>query len=158
MGTSNNIIIAAGGIVSRKGAQGPEIAVIHRSRYNDWSLPKGKPNAGESLEATALREVKEETGCDVKIAGFAGTIEYDVKGVPKVVFFWNMPVRAFHTGQRSYMPKNAIIPPIPATIQLPVEMPTVTSNAPAPSRNIRSKDEIGIFTSRLLASSSNMAR
>ena len=49
---------AAGGIVERDGL----IAVVHRPRYDDWSLPKGKLDRGESWEDAALREVREETG------------------------------------------------------------------------------------------------
>lgn len=90
MTAQNSVILAAGGIIRRKTPHGIEIAVIHRSRYNDWCLPKGKPEPGETLDATALREVKEETGCDVRLTSFAGTIDYLVTGVPKVVFFWNM--------------------------------------------------------------------
>lgn len=90
---SSNLIFAAGGIVWRKGARSREIAVVHRSRYNDWCLPKGKPDRPEeTLEATALREVKEEIGCEAKITTFAGAIDYIAKETPKVVFFWNMEV------------------------------------------------------------------
>lgn len=83
-------IFAAGGIVSRHTPHGPEVAVIHRSRYGDWCLPKGKPKEGESLVEAAIREVKEETGCDVHITSFAGCTYYKSKGTPKIVLFWNM--------------------------------------------------------------------
>ena len=53
---------AAGGVVVRDGADGPEVAVVHRPRYDDWSLPKGKLEPGEEWEQAALREVEEETG------------------------------------------------------------------------------------------------
>lgn len=88
------LILAAGGIVWKMGHTPAlrVIAVIHRARYNDWCLPKGKPATDESLESTALREVKEETGCEAKITNFAGTITYTVKDIPKVVFFWNMDI------------------------------------------------------------------
>ena len=46
----------------RDGADGPEVAVVHRPRYDDWSLPKGKLEPGEGWEQAALREVEEETG------------------------------------------------------------------------------------------------
>ena len=81
---------AAGGLLTRKTACGLEIAIVQRARYGDWSLPKGKPKEGESWEETALREVKEETGCDAKITCFAGTIQYKVECDAKIVFFWNM--------------------------------------------------------------------
>ena len=53
---------AAGGVVWRHGEGGVEIVVAHRPRYDDWSLPKGKLDKGESWEQAALREVEEEVG------------------------------------------------------------------------------------------------
>ena len=53
---------AAGGVVWRRGGDGIELAVAHRPRYDDWSLPKGKLDRGESWEDAALREVEEEIG------------------------------------------------------------------------------------------------
>ena len=84
--TSRERIRAAGGIVWRR----REVAIVHRKRYDDWTLPKGKAREGESLREAALREVKEETGCDATIRDLAGVLRYEVKGVPKVVVFWNM--------------------------------------------------------------------
>lgn len=77
-------------MIWRYSSHGKELAVIHRARYGDWTLPKGKIEPGESREEAALREVKEETGCEVTIQGFAGRTTYKVHGKPKVVFFWNM--------------------------------------------------------------------
>ena len=87
-------IQASGGLVWREGSHGRQIAVIHRSRYDEWALPKGKPEPGESLEATSLREVREETGIEAEIIGYAGATHYEVEGRPKVVHFWNMRVRS----------------------------------------------------------------
>jgi 8-oxo-(d)GTP phosphatase len=86
------LIFAAGGIVWKMTPEGRKVAVIHRSRYDDWSLPKGKLIGKESWEEAAIREVKEETGCDVLITGFAGTVSYQVKGTPKIVLFFTMEV------------------------------------------------------------------
>ena len=86
----NSLIQAAGGLVWRKKLFGIRIAVIHRSRYGDWCLPKGKPEGGETLKETALREVREEIGCSVRVAGFAGTTRHKVNGVMKIVSFWHM--------------------------------------------------------------------
>jgi 8-oxo-dGTP pyrophosphatase MutT (NUDIX family) len=86
------VIFAAGGLVWRGTPQGHEIAVIHRSRYGDWTLPKGKLEPEESLLEAAVREVREETGCQVRIATFAGAMGYEVRGVPKIVAMWNMEV------------------------------------------------------------------
>ena len=58
-------IRAAGAVLSRRGEQGDEVALIHRGRYNDWSLPKGKREPGEHVLETAVREVAEETGIRV---------------------------------------------------------------------------------------------
>ena len=55
-------ITAAGGVVVRREGRRNRIAVIHRPKYMDWSLPKGKLEKGESFEEAALREVREETG------------------------------------------------------------------------------------------------
>ncbi len=53
---------AAGGVVWRRGAGGIEVAVCHRPHREDWSLPKGKLDPGETWEEAALREVEEEIG------------------------------------------------------------------------------------------------
>jgi 8-oxo-dGTP diphosphatase len=80
-------IRAAGGVVRRDG----EIAVVHRPKYDDWSLPKGKLDPGESGEDAALREVEEETGVRCRLGRHVGRTEYvDSKGRPKVVDFWEM--------------------------------------------------------------------
>jgi 8-oxo-dGTP pyrophosphatase MutT (NUDIX family) len=86
------VIFAAGGIVWKETPEGRKVAVIHRSRYDDWSLPKGKLIGKESWEEAAVREVKEETGCDVQITGFAGSAMYQSKGVPKIVLFFTMEI------------------------------------------------------------------
>lgn len=88
---SNTAVIeAAGGIVWQETEEERKLALIHRHRYNDWTLPKGKLEPGESWKTAALREVREETGCEVELEGFAGSISYTMQGIPKVVLFWNM--------------------------------------------------------------------
>ena len=84
-------IAAAGGVVWRAaGDDAIEVAVVHRPRYDDWSLPKGKLEAGEHPLTAACREVVEETGLDV-VAGRRGpTTRYAVDGVPKRVDYWLM--------------------------------------------------------------------
>ena len=84
------VIQAAGGLLWRNNGSVREIAVIHRPHHNDWSLPKGKMEPGESWQATALREVREETGYLAKHESFAGSVSYTFNGVAKVVLFWNM--------------------------------------------------------------------
>ena len=55
-------VLAAGGVVVRGAGAAARIAVIHRPKYEDWTLPKGKLDPGEGFEQAALREVEEETG------------------------------------------------------------------------------------------------
>ncbi len=82
-------IEAAGGVVERDGL----IAVVHRRRYDDWSLPKGKLNKNESFERAALREVQEETGLSCQLAEELRPVSYtDNRGRPKTVRYWRMTV------------------------------------------------------------------
>ncbi len=82
-------IEAAGGVIIRDG----KIAVVHRDRYDDWSLPKGKLDAGESFEEAALREVREETGLECQLGRELEPVSYvDQKGRPKLVRYWLMEV------------------------------------------------------------------
>jgi 8-oxo-dGTP pyrophosphatase MutT (NUDIX family) len=67
---------SAGGVVYRRTEWGYDIVAVQRARHEDWSLPKGHIEAGESREQAALREVKEETGLDAKIVGELGEIVY----------------------------------------------------------------------------------
>jgi 8-oxo-dGTP pyrophosphatase MutT (NUDIX family) len=87
---SDNTIQAAGGVISRDTAEGREFLLVYRKRYGDWTLPKGKLKAGETPEEAALREVLEETGYEAEFVSFLGEVTYPVKGVPKLVRFWNM--------------------------------------------------------------------
>ena len=81
-------IKAAGGVVMRDGL----IAVVHRPRYDDWSLPKGKLDPGETFEQAALREVEEETGLRARLVQPVPPVHYDAHGRPKVVRYWLMSV------------------------------------------------------------------
>ena len=84
---------AAGGVVVRAGDDGVEVCVVHRPRYGDWTLPKGKLDPGETFEDAALREVREETGLRCSLARELGSTRYtDGKGRPKVVRYWLMEV------------------------------------------------------------------
>ena len=71
-----------------------KLAVVHRHKHNDWSLPKGKVDPGESWKKAALREVLEETGYIGKIRKYAGSISYLLDGKPKIVLFWHMDAEA----------------------------------------------------------------
>ncbi|MEZ5785643.1 MAG: NUDIX hydrolase [Xanthobacteraceae bacterium] len=82
-------ILAAGGIVFRQGAK-PRIAVVRLRSDKSWVLPKGKLDPGESALAAAKREVLEETGCEVSVHEFLGSMSYSVAGKIKIVQFWHM--------------------------------------------------------------------
>jgi 8-oxo-dGTP diphosphatase len=85
---------AAGGAVLRpRAGGGVEICVVHRPRYDDWSLPKGKLDRGETFEQAALREVLEETGLRCRLRQELEEVHYtDAKGRPKRVRYWVMDV------------------------------------------------------------------
>jgi 8-oxo-dGTP pyrophosphatase MutT (NUDIX family) len=85
------VIRAAGGVLRRDGL----VAVVHRPRRGDWSLPKGKLEAGEDDAAAALREVLEETGSRAVIEHDLGTVTYTVTdGRPKSVRYYLMTAGA----------------------------------------------------------------
>lgn len=89
-GQQPEFIFAAGGLLWREVPNGLQLLIVHRKRYDDWSLPKGKLDQGELWQQAALREVKEETNLEAKIDSFAGVVAYHHKTRPKVVLFWNM--------------------------------------------------------------------
>ena len=84
------IVRAAGGLLWRDGPSGPRVALVHRPKRDDWSLPKGKLDGDESWEQAALREVEEETACEGRIVGFAGAVSYLARRAPKIVLYWHM--------------------------------------------------------------------
>ena len=82
-------IYAAGAAVWRTDpTAGPEILLVHRPKYDDWSLPKGKLEKGEHPLACAVREVQEETGHRIRLDRPLPTQRYDVDGRPKEVYYW----------------------------------------------------------------------
>ena len=84
-------IIAGGGVVWRRNAQDViEMALVHRVRYDDWSLPKGKVEGEESIIACAYREIMEETGFAVRFGPQLGTYSYPVKEQIKHVTYWSV--------------------------------------------------------------------
>ena len=87
-----DVVRAAGGVVYRLDADGlPEVVLVHRPAYDDWSLPKGKLKPQERLETAALREVEEETGQTCLIDRCLGITRYiDRRGRDKVVWYWLM--------------------------------------------------------------------
>jgi 8-oxo-dGTP pyrophosphatase MutT (NUDIX family) len=87
------LVRAAGGLVTRPAGTGVEVLVVHRPRYDDWSLPKGKAEPGETDEETARREVEEETGYACALGEELTTVRYtDRRGRAKRVRYWRMTV------------------------------------------------------------------
>ncbi|MER6141016.1 NUDIX hydrolase [Streptomyces sparsogenes] len=84
------VIRAAGCVLWRRSARDgrPEIALVHRPRYDDWSHPKGKLKRGEDALHGAVREVREETGVRCVPGPELPTVRYPVKGRPKEVRYW----------------------------------------------------------------------
>ncbi len=83
-------IRAAGGVLWRERDGTVELAVVHRPKYDDWSLPKGKLDGSEDYLDAALREVREETGFTAQPLRELGDIRYLSNGRAKVVRYWDM--------------------------------------------------------------------
>ncbi|MBL1068556.1 NUDIX hydrolase [Streptomyces sp. 7-21] len=91
-GPGGGLVRAAGCVLWRRAPGAPggvEIALVHRPKYDDWSHPKGKLEAGETPEAAALREVAEETGMTCRLVTPLTTARYLVRGRPKEVSYWS---------------------------------------------------------------------
>lgn len=94
MTSEEDIIEAAGGVLWRPSNGGRQFAVIHRPRYDDWTLAKGKLDPGETHQQAAVREVAEETGYDVDLGPDLGEITYLHNARPKRVRYWGMRAAA----------------------------------------------------------------
>jgi 8-oxo-dGTP diphosphatase len=85
-------VIAAGGVVWRENRGSRQVLLVHRPRYDDWSLPKGKLNSNEHVLVAARREIEEETGQQVVLGPPLGIQRYDVRKnggtAPKLVHYW----------------------------------------------------------------------
>jgi len=90
-------VLAAGGIVLRRG-QSPRIAIVRLRKRDEWVLPKGKLDNGETARDAAEREVLEETGHDVTVHEFLGTLAYESGGRSKIVHYWRMEAE----GEQAY--------------------------------------------------------
>ncbi|GAA2620783.1 NUDIX domain-containing protein [Actinomadura fulvescens] len=84
----DDVIRAAGAVLWRNGADGPDVALIHRPKYDDWSFPKGKLKSGEHVLRAAVREVEEETGLVPRLGRRLPTSSYPKDGRTKRVDYW----------------------------------------------------------------------
>lgn len=87
---ASEAVLAAGAVLWRPNGEpsSPEVAIIHRPRYDDWSLPKGKVDPGETEPVTAVREVQEETGYSSHLGRRLATVSYPVEQGVKKVRYW----------------------------------------------------------------------
>ena len=86
---SRRDIIAAGAVVWRLNGRKVEVLLVHRPDYNDWSIPKGKLDNGEDIQAAAVREVEEETGVPIVLGQPLGTVSYkNGGGRRKIIQYW----------------------------------------------------------------------
>jgi 8-oxo-dGTP diphosphatase len=91
--SSTPLVRAAGGAVWRRVPAGVDVVLVHRPAYDDWALPKGKLEPGETDEQAALREVREESGLSCRLGTELPSTTYrDGQGRPKVVRYWAMTV------------------------------------------------------------------
>ena len=90
--SAERVVRAAGGVVIRhRPGREWQLLLVHRPRYGDWSLPKGKTDRGETDEAAALREVEEETGLRCRLGEEIAETHYrDGRGRAKIVRYWIM--------------------------------------------------------------------
>ena len=87
----DGVVRAAGGVVWRETDHGHEVLLVHRPKYDDWTIPKGKLDFDETDAEAALREVEEETGLQCVLGAEVTSISYvDRKGRPKIVRYWTM--------------------------------------------------------------------
>lgn len=90
-------ILAAGALLWRHADfDAIEVALVHRPRYDDWTLPKGKLDAGEHVLTCAAREIREETGVVAHFGPLLGEVTYDVEDESKTVTYWAARAVEFH--------------------------------------------------------------
>jgi 8-oxo-dGTP diphosphatase len=87
--SDTEVIQGAGVVLWRLNKKTTEIALVHRPKYDDWSLPKGKVESGEIHLSCAAREAGEETGFEVVLGPEIGTAKYLAEGTPKEVRYWS---------------------------------------------------------------------
>ena len=86
-------VLAAGAVLWRPGFHGTEIGLVHRPKYDDWSFPKGKLDAGETMPFAAVREIAEETGQAARLGPIVSDVRYSVPEGRKLVRYWAAEAR-----------------------------------------------------------------
>ncbi|WP_433503841.1 NUDIX hydrolase [Pseudonocardia halophobica] len=112
-------VLAAGTVLWRATNAGPQVALVHRPKYDDWGFAKGKLDNGESLAACALRETWEETGVRARLGARLGDVRYRVPEGSKLVRYWSAEARE-STGflANDEIDELVWLPPAEAGVQL----------------------------------------
>lgn len=107
--TEQTAVYAAGAVLWRRDGDRVRVLVIHRDRHDDYSLPKGKVDPGETLPETAAREVWEETGYRATLGATLGAVEYDLPGGRhKEVHYWTAEVTDESFGAHAFEPNDEV--------------------------------------------------
>ena len=102
-------VVAAGAILWRQKSGQLEVLVIHRGRYDDYSWPKGKLDAGEHITTAAAREIREETGLKVKLGPFLRRVEYKIENDrDKHVYYWVAEVTDKILAKQKFKPDDEV--------------------------------------------------
>ena len=138
---------AAGGVAAREDPiRGTEVVLVHRPRFDDWSLPKGKVKRHEHPVVGAVREVREEAGVRAIVGARLPTVSYDVWSgdqlVPKVVDYWAMTV----TGEMPFQPGREV----DELAWLPLEEAMARATYPHDRRVLRAFSELPRLTRPIL--------
>ena len=123
MSSAPGPVLAAGGVVWRRSGTGSvEVILVHRPRYDDWSLPKGKLDQGETDEEAAVREVEEETCVVGRLGPELETITYlDKSGKHKRVRYWAMTVISGEPAAANEVDRAEWVPIAEAIVRLSYE-------------------------------------
>jgi phosphohistidine phosphatase SixA/8-oxo-dGTP pyrophosphatase MutT (NUDIX family) len=133
---TGDVVRAAGAVLWRNHGDDLEIAVVHRPKYDDWSLPKGKLDPGEHVLTAAVREVREETGHQVTLGRPLPVQHYAVDGRPKEVRYWAAEAPGTQTGSTHEIDRVDWLPVDDACARLsyPRDVELIRAFAEAPAR------------------------
>lgn len=147
MGSTNgDRLTAAGGVLWRTGRNGTEVLLVHRPGYDDWSLPKGKPDRGENALQTAVREVTEETGLPFTVGPRLGHVTYELKGRTKTVWYWSMQLDPAYSGH----PHSVDVDEVDEFAWLPVAKASQVLTYPGDRQILRRFQAVGTVSISLL--------